>query len=522
MYPYLSTVVFLPVAGSIVIALLGARERLVKWVAAVFTFTSLLAAIGMLFRFDRTIEGMQFEEKALWIPALNANFHLGVDGLSLPLVVLTAFLGFMVVLISWKEHLRVREYFVWLLLLETSILGVFSSLDLLLFFIFWEIELIPMYFLISVWGAGRREYSAIKYMIYTLFGSAFMLAGILSLYFTTGSLSIVDMAGGGIAQAAIPLTAIFFFLLIGFAVKLPVFPFHTWLPDAHTDAPTAGSVMLAGALIKMGGYGMIRVSVSLFPDIARTYAPLLITLAVIGVLYGAALTLRQNDIKRMIAYSSVSHMGYVLLGVFALGQVSLTGATLQMVSHGLLTGLLFAVAGLTMHNVHERDLRKMGGLARQMPVIAVVFSIAGLGSLGLPMTSGFIAEFITFAGSFASDVFGGMQAATILAVAGVVFAAGYILWMIQRAFYGPVKGYVETHIETETLEVGRDALARYQPKKVVETTVETPIEIHDADALERVYMFSFVALILIIGIYPAVLTDIIQTGISPVVRLLGG
>ncbi|MBI2836644.1 MAG: NADH-quinone oxidoreductase subunit M [Chloroflexi bacterium] len=491
MFPYLSTIVFLPVAGSVIILLAGTKERLVKWIAALFTFVSLLASIGTLFRFDRAIEAMQFEEKASWIPAFNANYHLGVDGLSLPLVVLTAFLGFMVVLISWKEHNRVREYFAWLLLLETSILGVFTSLDLLLFFIFWEIELIPMYFLISVWGAGRRDYSAMKYMIYTLFGSAFMLAGILSLYFATGSLSLVDLAGGrALAQSAIPAAAMFFFLLIGFAIKLPVFPFHTWLPDAHTDAPTAGSVMLAGALIKMGGYGMIRVSVSLFPDIARTYAPLLVTLAVIGVLYGAALTLRQNDIKRMIAYSSVSHMGYVLLGVFALGEVSLTGATLQMVSHGLLTGLLFAVAGLTMHNVHERDLRKLGGLARQAPVIAVVFSIAGLGSLGLPMTSGFIAEFITFAGSFASDVFGGMQVATLLAVAGVVFAAGYILWMIQRAFYGP-------------------ALAQYNGVK-------------DADALERVYMFAFVALILVIGIYPAVLTDIIQNGISPVVKLLGG
>ncbi len=495
-FPYLSTIVFLPVVGSIVIAFLaGSRERLVKWLAAIFTLVPFILSLIVFAAFDRSagmVGTFQFEEKALWIPSFGAHYHLGADGLNLPMIILTAFLGFMVVLISWKEHLRVREYFAWLLLLETSILGVFSSLDLLLFFVFWEIELVPMYFLISVWGTGRREYSAIKYVVYTLFGSAFMLAGILSLYFTTGSLSMVDLAQSGRAmvQTVIPAAVIFFFLLIGFAIKLPVFPFHTWLPDAHTDAPTAGSVMLAGALIKMGGYGMIRVTVSIFPQVARDYAPLLVILAVISILYGAALTLRQNDLKRMIAYSSVSHMGYVLLGVFALGEVSLTGATLQMVSHGLLTGLLFAMAGWTIHNVHERDLRKLGGLARQIPIIAVVFSIAGLGSLGLPMTSGFIAEFITFVGSFASTAVAGIQVATILAVLGVVLAAGYILWMLQRTFYGPV-------------------LEQYNGVK-------------DADVRERVYMFAFVALIMLIGVYPAILTNIIQGGISPIMKLLGG
>ncbi len=489
---YLSTIVFLPVIGAIIIALAsGGRDRLVKYLAAVFTFVPMVLAIILFASFDRSIGGFQFEEKVSWIPAINAHYHLGVDGLSMPLVVLTAFLGFMVVLISWKEHLRVREYFAWLLLLETSILGVFSSLDLLLFFVFWEIEVIPMYFLISIWGAGRKEYSAIKYVIYTLFGSALMLSGILSLYFTTGSLSMVDLAQKGLAmvQSIMPAASIFFLLIIGFAVKLPVVPLHTWLPDAHTDAPTAGSVMLAGALIKMGGYGMIRVCVSIFPQVARDYAPLFLTLAVISVLYGAAITLRQTDLKRLIAYSSVSHMGLVLLGVFALGQVSLTGAALQMVSHGLLTGLLFAMAGLTMHNVEERDLRKLGGLARQMPVIAVVFSIAGLGSLGLPTTSGFAAEFITFAGSFSSSVVNGVQVFTILAVIGVVLAAGYILWTLQRVFYGPV-------------------LEKYDGVK-------------DADILERVYMFAFVALIMLVGIYPAILTDIIKLGISPITGLLG-
>jgi len=493
-FNYLSTIVFLPVVGAILIVLFGGgREKLTKYMAALFTIVPLILAIVIFANFDRSVAAgvIQFEEKISWIASLNAHYHLGVDGLSLPLVVLTTFLGFMVVLISWKEHLRVREYFAWLLLLETSILGVFCSLDLLLFFVFWEIEIIPMYFLISVWGSGRKEYSAIKYVIYTLFGSALMLAGILSLYFTTGSLSMIEISrqGLGMVQSVMPAAAIFFLMIIGFAVKLPVVPLHTWLPDAHTDAPTAGSVMLAGSLIKMGGYGMVRV-VSFFPEVARDYAPLFLIMAVISVLYGAALTLRQTDLKRLIAYSSVSHMGFVLLGIFALSQVSLTGAALQMVSHGLLTGLLFAMAGLTMHNVHERDLRKLGGLSRQVPIIAVVFSIAGLGSLGLPLTSGFAAEFLTFAGSFSSTVVNGIQVFTILAVIGVVLAAGYILWMLQRVFYGPV-------------------LEQYDGVK-------------DADVLERVYMFAFLALIFLVGIYPAILTDVIKIGITPVTSLLGG
>ncbi len=495
-FPYLTAIIFLPVVGAILIAFIPSLSpRVIKRMAAIFTFVPLVLSIVVFSNFDRSLAAaglMQFEEKLPWIAPLNAYYHLGVDGLSLPLVMLMAFLGFLVVLISWKIDLRPREYFAWLLLLETSILGVFSSLDLLLFFLFWEIEIIPMYFLISIWGTGRKEYSATKYVIYTLFGSALMLAGILSLYFTTGSLSMVDIAQTGLApfQAVIPAAAIFFLLLTGFAVKLPVFPLHTWLPDAHTDAPTAVSVVLAGALLKMGGYGMIRLVVTFFPEVARTYAPLLVILAVISVLYGAAVTLRQTDLKRMIAYSSISHMGYVLLGIFALSQVSLTGAALQMFSHGVITGLLFAVAGLVLHNAGERDLRKLGGLVRQMPIIAIVFSVAGLASLGLPTTSGFTAEFLVFIGSFSSTAVAGIQVYTLLGVLGIVITAGYILWMLQRVFYGPV-------------------LEQYD-------------SVHDADIRERVYMFALVAVIMLVGIYPAILTDIIKLGISPIVGLLGG
>jgi NADH-quinone oxidoreductase subunit M len=492
-FNYLSVIIFLPALGAVIIAFIpGLSNRAIRWLAAVLTFIPLALSVYLFAIFDRSSGAIQFEEKLSWIPAINAHYHLGVDGISLPLVILMALLGFLVVLISWKIDLRPKEYFAWLLLLETSILGVFCSLDLLLFFLFWEIEVIPMYFLISIWGTGRKEYSAVKYVIYTLFGSAFMLAGILSLYFATGSLSMVDIAQGGMAmvQSVIPVAGIFWLLLIGFAVKLPVFPLHTWLPDAHTDAPTAVSVVLAGALLKMGGYGMIRVCVSIFPQVAREFALILIILAVVNVLYGAAITLRQTDLKRMIAYSSVSHMGYVLLGIFALGQVSLVGATMQMFSHGIITGLLFAMAGLVMHNSKERDLRKLGGLARQMPVIAVVFSVAGVASLGLPTTSGFAAEFLVFVGSFTSAAVVGIKLWTILGVLGIVITAGYILWMLQRVFYGP-------------------PLDKFNKVK-------------DADILERVYMFVFVVVIMGVGIYPAILTDVIKAGVMPVVGLLGG
>jgi len=492
-FNFLTTIIFLPALGAVIIAFIpGLSGRVIRWLSVIFTLVPLALSVYLFAIFDRSSGAIQFEEKLSWIPAINAHYHLGVDGISLPLVILMALLGFLVVLISWKIDLRHREYFAWLLLLETSILGVFCSLDLLLFFLFWEIEVIPMYFLISIWGTGRKEYSAIKYVIYTLFGSAFMLAGILSLYFATGSLSMVDIAQGGMAmvQSVIPAAAIFWLLIIGFAVKLPVFPLHTWLPDAHTDAPTAVSVVLAGALLKMGGYGMIRVCVSIFPQVAQQFALILIVLAVVNVLYGAAITMRQTDLKRLIAYSSVSHMGYVLLGIFALGQVSLVGATMQMFSHGIITGLLFAMAGLVMHNSKERDLRKLGGLARQMPVIAVVFSVAGLASLGLPTTSGFAAEFLVFVGSFTSAAVAGIKLWTILGVLGIVITAGYILWMLQRVFYNSPQDKFN--------------------------------KVKDADFLERVYMFVFVAVIMGVGIYPAILTDVIQAGVMPVMGLLGG
>lgn len=488
----LTLIIFLPALGALLIGFLpGLRAQVIKQMAAGFMFVSFALSIVVFALFDRSADAVQFVERAMWIPQVGISYYLGIDGLNLPMVILTSMLGFLAVFVSWKIDTRVREYFAYLLLLVSSILGVFLSLDLVLFLLFWEIEIIPMYFLISIWGHGRKDYSAIKYVIYTIFGGAMLLAGVLLLYLKAAPvmpagqsafdmIALRDVGLEGLAQAIPFLGIAFALLMVGFAVKLPVVPLHTWLPDAHTDAPTAVSVMLAGALLKMGGYGMIRLCVSIFPETARDYAPVLIAFAVIGVLYGAALTLRQTDLKRLIAYSSVSHMGYVLLGIFALSTASIAGATLQMFAHGIISGLLFAMCGLVYDKVHTRHIPDLGGLARQMPIIVAVFSVAGLASLGLPGTAGFAAEFITFMGAFGSGEVAGIKWFTIIAILGVVLTAGYILWMLERVFY-------------------REPKATYEHAK-------------DSDLVENVAPFALVAVIMLVGIYPRVLTDVINVG----------
>ncbi len=476
----LSLIIFLPVLGAILLSIFRVSDKNLKLIAAVFTGITFALAIAMFADYDRSSGGMQFVEQYTWIQSIGSEYHLGVDGLSAPMALLTAFLGFLCVFISWNIKNRVREYFAWLLVLETSIMGVFCSLDMVLFFVFWEIELIPMYFLIAVWGTepplGRREYSAVKYLLYTLLGSAGLLSGILVAYFEMGTWDMTQMNGLAAGLSLGMQALIFFLIFFCFCVKLPMFPFHTWLPDAHTDAPTAGSVMLAGVLIKMGGYGMIRL-VSIFPDVAKEYGWILVIMGVIGVLYGAAATLRQTDLKRLIAYSSVSHMGYVLLGIFALDLISVSGAALQLFSHGVVTGLLFAMVGVVYGKTHERRIPYLGGLARQMPIACLIFSIAGLASLGLPLTSGFAAEFLIFTGSFKSTTVVGIQAYTILGIIGIVLTAGYILWMIERVFY-------------------------QEPKVQFD-------KLSDATVMERCVIFSLVIAIMVVGIFPNVFTDII-------------
>jgi NADH-quinone oxidoreductase subunit M len=493
--PYLTLTIAIPILGALLIALWPRlSSKNIRNISLLATALPLALSIIVFAGFDRSasMNGViQFSEKVSWIPLINANFALGVDGLSLPFLLLTTLLGFLVILISWKIDLRVREYFAWLLLLQASITGVFLAQDFLLFFFFWELELIPMYFLIAIWGAGRREYSALKYVLYTLLGGAFILAGILVLFFGTGSLDMAYLASVDLTGLLAPgmLTLAFLFFFLGFAIKLPVFPFHTWLPDAHTDAPTAVSVILAGTLLKMGGYGMIRVNAAMFPDEALQFAPFILVLAVINIVYGGAVTLKQTDIKRLIAYSSISDMGFVLLGIFALGHLSMIGASLQMVSHGIITGLLFAITGVVMHNTHERSIPKMGGLTHQMPRSTVIFVLGGLGAMAVPATSGFIAEIWTFIGAFSSGVVPHIEVYTVISLLGILLAAAYILWTIQRVFFG-------------------------QP-------LEKFGQVRDADRVEVGFSVVFVIAMFVIGLYPRILTDVFEGGIAPIAALFG-
>ncbi|MGE0056983.1 MAG: NuoM family protein [Dehalococcoidia bacterium] len=484
----LSVLLFLPILGAIAVALLPkSQERNARVVAALITTVNMVLAIIVFVSFDRDDSAMQFVQRMTWIDASQAGFDVqyvvGVDGLSVTMVLLTGLLFVVASLVSWNVSLRTREYFAWILALETAVMGVFLAQDLILFFLFWELELIPMYFLISIWGTGRREYSAMKFVLYTLAGSALMLVGFLVIGFSQGTFDMQELAEADITSAAISLNAVFFLILAAFAIKLPVFPVHTWLPDAHTDAPTAVSVILAGVLLKMGGYGLIRILVGILPEQFARYDVYLAALAAFSVLYGAVLTLQQKDLKRLIAYSSVSHMGYVLLGVAALGEVGVTGASLQMFTHGTITALLFVMVGLIYDRTHTRQIQDLGGLAHVMPFASMFFVIAGLASLGLPTMSGFVAELLVFLGSF--DDF---MIPTILAVIGILLSAGYITWTVQRVFYGP---------------------KNERWANLTDTT----------EWWEMVCMAGLAAIIIGVGVYPATIVEVLESGVA---RTLGG
>jgi NADH-quinone oxidoreductase subunit M len=473
----LSILIFLPAIAAGAILLIPQRfEQQSRWVALAAAFAMFAISVQLFFRFDPNIEGYQFVQRYAWVQigGFDLEYHVGVDGLSLPLVVLTTCLTLASVLISFSITHRPRAYYACLLILASSVVGVFVSLDLLLFFLFWELELFPMYLLISIWGSGRKEYSAVKFLLYTIAGSAFMLVGLLVLAFDAQTFNMEELANAEFRDTLLPLSWVFFLLFIGFAVKLPIVPFHTWLPDAHSDAPTAVSVMLAGVLLKMGGYGIMRLCVTMMPDVANDWDVWMAGLGAFSVLYGGFITLRQTDVKRLIAYSSVSHMGLVLLGIGALGSTGLIGATYQMVAHGLITGLMFVMIGLMYERTHTREIGRLGGLARQMPLIATGMVFAGMASLGLPALAGFIAEITIFLGAFEK-----FEWAVLASLFGVVLSAGYILWMLQRAFFGPVR--------------------------------------HEWDGVgdqrhwwEHTVVAGLAALVVLLGVYPAILMDVIE------------
>ncbi|MGH7376541.1 MAG: complex I subunit 4 family protein [Candidatus Methylomirabilales bacterium] len=438
--PLLSLLTFLPAAGAALLLLLP-RERLtlLRALAVAVTAADFLLALRLYARFDPAEAGMQFVEEAPWIPRLGIQYLLGVDGISLPLILLTAFLGVVVAAASvpWIQA-RVKEYCICLLLLQTGMLGVFLALDLILFYIFWEAMLIPMYFLIGVWGGPRRIYATIKFFLYTMAGSVLMLVAIFALYFIgRAALPGPTFALPALLGVVLPpgeQTWLFLAFALAFAIKVPMVPFHTWLPDAHVEAPTGGSVILAGVLLKMGTYGFLRFALPLFPDATRAFLPLVAWLAIAGILYGALVALAQADVKSLVAYSSVSHLGFVMLGIFALNVQAVSGALLQMVNHGLSTGALFLLVGMLYERRHTRILAEFGGLFRVIPVYGGVLLVIVLSSIGLPGLNGFVGEFLILAGTFRS-----WPLYAVLGAAGVVLGAWYMLSMVQQVLFGPIR-----------------------------------------------------------------------------------
>ena len=437
----LSIVLFTPLVGLLVMLFIpSSNARAIKLWANAVALVGFLVSLPLVFNFDRT-KDFQFVEKAPWIASLGAGYHIGIDGLGLLLVMLTTLIGPVAILSSWNAiHDRLKEYYAFFLLLQTAMLGVFMALDFLLFFVFWETVLVPMYFIIAIWGGQRRVYAAIKFIIYTLIGSVLMLLGILTLYyqhflqFQTRSFDIADLM-----RTTLPPGLqwwIFWAFFVGFAVKVPMFPFHTWLPDAHTEAPTAGSVVLASVLLKMGTYGFLRFSLPLLPDAAKnpTVVNVMALLSMIAIVYGALACLMQKDWKKLVAYSSVSHLGFCTLGIFALNPAGISGSIIQQINHGISTGMLFLIVGIVYERRHTREISEYGGLFKVMPVFTIIFGLAALSSMGMPPLNGFIGEITILSGAYLMSVNWAFWAAV-----GIALGAAYLLWLFQRTMLGEVK-----------------------------------------------------------------------------------
>ena len=437
---YLSLILFTPLAGALFLLFVPKQnEDAIRWIANAVALVGFAVSVPLWFWYNPQNADFQFIERMTWIPSVGAEYFLGVDGFSTLLILLTTMMGFIAILSSWNAITeRVKEYYIIILLLQTGMLGAFMSLDFLLFFLFWEVMLVPMYFLIGIWGSANRLYSAIKFFLYTLVGSVVMLLGILALYFYSHSVTgVYSFDVLALHKMTIPYDLqwwVFLAFFLGFAIKVPMFPFHTWLPDAHTDAPTAGSVILAAVLLKMGTYGFIRFSLPILPEASRHFVPMMVTLSIIGIVYGALVALAQKDWKRLVAYSSVSHMALVMLGMFALNPVGITGSIFQQLNHGISTGALFLLVGVVYERRHTREISEYGGLSKVMPVYAAVFLLMTMSSIGLPTLNGFIGEFLILQGVFVAN-----KIWAAFAASGVVLGAAYMLYLYQRTMFGKIE-----------------------------------------------------------------------------------
>lgn len=495
----LTWLIFLPIIGAAILALVPKEQvSAVRYGALLLTVVVFALSLLLVGGFQSGTHQFQFQELRSWMPRYGITYHLGIDGISLWMVILTTFLSALSVWISFYIQKRVKEFMIFMLLLESGMIGVFCALDMALFYVFWELTLIPMYFLIGIFGSENRLYSAVKFFVYTFLGSVLMLVAIVALYWmhlnATGvsSFNLIDLQAYAAVNGIPVATQLWLFgaFALAFAIKVPVFPFHTWLPDAHTDAPTAGSVILAGVLLKMGTYGFLRFCMPLFPDATQTMAPFAMGLAVVGIIYGAVVAAMQTDMKRLIAYSSVSHMGFVMLGLFALNAEGYTGSVLQQINHGISTGALFLLFGMLYERRHTRKISEFGGLKKQMPIYAALFLIVMLSSVGLPGTNGFVGEFLCLLGAFKTNYAGGFGTSlwfVVLGASGVILAAVYLLWMFQRAFYGPV--------EKEENKVLKDL-------KPFEIAIMAPL----------------IVLIFWFGLYPSTFTEKMEASIENAVR----
>ncbi|MGQ0826164.1 MAG: complex I subunit 4 family protein [Actinomycetota bacterium] len=500
----LSLAVFTPALGAVVIMLIPrAEEELIKWVALATTAVTLGFVVAILFDFDYDKAGeLQFDLNNRWIDVIDSRYHVAVDGISLPLLALSAFVTLLCVIYSWNhfpEPHNPKAFLALMMILEVGMNGTFVARDLILFFIFFEIVLLPMFFMIGVWGGPNREYASIKFFLFTLFGSAMMLLSFLALYFKVDigggehsfdMITLSDAAGRGLTSGTANL--IFAGLFLGFAIKVPMFPFHTWLPDAHTEAPTVGSVLLAAILLKLGTYGFIRIALPILPEAARDWAPWIGLLAVVGIIYGALGCLAQTDMKRLVAFSSVAHMGFVMLGIASLTDFGMNAAVFGMVAHGLITGMLFFIAGTVQHSFHTRELSRLGGLLVQAPKLGWILGFCAMASLGLPGLAGFWGEFPAIlsvyepGGGLSEPLF---RTYMVIAAVGTVLAAGYLLWMLQKVAFGSPKAEFESE------------------------------HIHDVTKFEWVSWLPMLLLIVVLGIFPSLVFEVTDPAVDQIANV---